>query len=511
MRQYEMFEISLQGKEPEGSFVNVDVEAVFAWGDQEKKVKGFYAGEGIYKVRFLPTEEGLHTWKVTGAVAAEGQELCQAADSAHHGRVQAEDTHFVYEDGSLYRPFGTTIYAFAHQSDALIDQTIHTLETAPFNKVRYCVFPKDYDYNKNEPQYYAFEKDAEGNWDVNHPCMKFWDHFEKILFKMDEMGIQTDLILFHPYDRWGFSQLSMEDNLTYLEYVIRRFSAVPSIWWSMANEYDLMFNRGIEDWHVFEQYIADHDSFHHLLSNHQCIVPYDFSRENITHCCLQLGCVERAAEFIEKYKKPVIYDECAYEGNLAHDWGNISAFEMVNRFWCLYAQGAYATHGEVFLSEDDILWWARGGVLKGESPERIAFLKDLLEHTDGPVVKWNPKEFAPEEERGTMLDKLKGQREDSPLIYAMNHPTEEQKGFVKGMFKHPEYTGRIGKDFFIRYFYHTCPAIHTMYLPEDASYKIEVIDVWEMTRKQIYFDASGKVVFSLPGKEGIAVIATRVH
>ena len=29
-------------------------------------------------------------------------------------------------------------------------------------KVRHCVFPKHYDYNHNEPPYYAFEKDADG-------------------------------------------------------------------------------------------------------------------------------------------------------------------------------------------------------------------------------------------------------------------------------------------------------------------------------------------------------------
>ena len=38
-----------------------------------------------------------------------------------HGMVKAVDTHFEYEDGTYYYPFGTTIYALAHQSEELIN------------------------------------------------------------------------------------------------------------------------------------------------------------------------------------------------------------------------------------------------------------------------------------------------------------------------------------------------------------------------------------------------------
>ena len=48
---------------------------------------------------------------------AEGHETCEAADSEHHGLVKAVDTHFEYEDGKLFQPFGTTVYALAHQED----------------------------------------------------------------------------------------------------------------------------------------------------------------------------------------------------------------------------------------------------------------------------------------------------------------------------------------------------------------------------------------------------------
>ena len=573
MRQYEMAELAWQGEEPEGSWADVCLDAVFSCGGWEKAVRGFYAGNSIYKVRFLPERAGKYFWRVTGEIEAEGEAVCEPAccgvwyagedphsggrpsdrenrcreemqydrekccggerqysggsqygaeyrkavssgsdsrklralEGAGHGPVRACGRHFMYEDGTRYTPVGTTVYALAHQPEALIRRTLKTLSEAPFNKVRYCIFPKSYDYNHNEPELFAFHRKPDGTWDVNRPCMEFWEHFERIITELDKMGIQSDLILFHPYDRWGFAELSMEENRIYLDYLLRRLAAFPSVWWSMANEYDLMFQRGISDWYELEEYIAAHDPYGHLLSNHQCIVAYDFGRKNVTHCCLQLRDVNRAKEFSEKYQKPVIYDELAYEGNLPLDWGNISGFELADRLWSLYAQGAYGTHGEVFLSDDEVLWWAKGGILKGESPARIAFLKTVLQEADGPLEAWNLLEFAEPGEGFSVADMLRGVRKDNPLaeLYYFGEGPEKD-----GMFRSPEYAGRYGTQFFLRYFGRTCPGLTTLYLPEDRSYQVEVIDIWEMTKTRAYFGASGKTRIRLPGKEGIAVLAT---
>ena len=37
--------------------------------------------------------------------------------------------------------------------------------------------------------------------------------------------------------------------------------------------------------------------------------------------------------FMEKYKKPIVWDEICYEGNLELGWGNITGQELVRRFW----------------------------------------------------------------------------------------------------------------------------------------------------------------------------------
>lgn len=151
MYQYEVFEINLKGPKPTGSHVHVDVNAEFSLCGETTAVKGFYAGNGIYKVRFYPTKTGVCTYTVTGIVQAGGEEEVLPARDGMHGRVKASGTHFTYEDGSPYYLFGTTVYALLHQERELLEQTLSTLERAPFNKIRICVFPKHYLYNENDP------------------------------------------------------------------------------------------------------------------------------------------------------------------------------------------------------------------------------------------------------------------------------------------------------------------------------------------------------------------------
>lgn len=165
MRQYETFELTFRGPEAEGSRAQVDLQAEFTLSGETKRVKGFYAGDGVYKVRFYPAATGSCNWKVWGAVSGTGEEFCEPAVS--HGMVRVSGRHFKYEDGIWYRPFGTTVYALVHQEKALVDTTMETLRKAPFNKVRFCVFPKHYDFNHNEPEYYPFEKRTENGMYIN--------------------------------------------------------------------------------------------------------------------------------------------------------------------------------------------------------------------------------------------------------------------------------------------------------------------------------------------------------
>ena len=192
------------------------------------------------------------------------------------------------------------------------------------------------------------------------------------------LGIEADLIVMHPYDRWGFSMMKAEDDDRYWKYVLARFSAYRNVWWSLANEYDLMHEKTLSDWERYAGIICEKDPYHHLRSIHNCKAYYDYNLPWITHCSIQRTETYRSSELVnewrEKYHKPVILDEICYEGNIQFGWGNISGEEMTRRFWEAFCRGGYPGHGETYLSPDRILWWSHGGVLHGTSPDRIRFL-----------------------------------------------------------------------------------------------------------------------------------------
>ena len=48
-------------------------------------------------------------------------------------------------------------------------------------------------------------------------------------------------------------------------------------------------------------------------------------------------------------------------------------------------------------------------------------------------------------------------------------------------------------------------------LPENGKYKVEIIDIWEMTRKLAVQNVHGQIRIGLPGKEGIALLITRLE
>jgi len=489
------------------TWARTDLKVSFSNEEKTVTVKGFYDGGNVYRARFLPENKGHWEWRTEGIVEETGSFEC--VDTGLKGRVRAAGTHFEYANGDIYRPFGTTVYALAHQEDALVGETLESLKHSPFNKVRMCVFPKHYDYNHNEPPVDPFEKDDKGRWDVDRPCVLFWQRFEHILKKISDMGMQIDLILFHPYDRWGFSRMTMEENRRYLDYLLARLSAWPNIWWSLANEYDLFPHLKMEDWFEIEEYVAAGDPFHHLLSNHNCTALYPFERENVTHCCIQSSWTEHAGEWLREYRKPVIYDEMRYEGNIPHRWGNLSAFEMVHRFWTVCVSGAYATHGETFVNDEGVLWWSRGGQLRGESPARIAFLKGIMDELPGPVEPWEENPFGGVEKMTE--EELEKQKEESPVGYCFARGIRAMEPLHRSAWISGEtiIRGRCGKDVFLRYMGRDCASSVEMALPEDEKYRVEVIDIWNMTRTEAMRDASGRIRVELPGKEGMAVLAVK--
>jgi hypothetical protein len=188
---------------------------------------------------------------------------------------------------------------------------------------------------------------------------------------------------------------AIEDD-RYLRFVVSRLAAFRNVWWSLANEHDFMREKRETDWDRFIEIIAVTDPYHRLCSIHNGTLLYNHTHPYLTHASIQNGSATedagRAILYRDVYRKPIVFDEVKYEGNISRRWGQLTAEEMVRAFWEGTIAGTYVGHGETYLHPDDVLWWSKGGVLHGESPSRIAFLRDVIEDAppEGiePIDKW---------------------------------------------------------------------------------------------------------------------------
>jgi hypothetical protein len=471
------FEVELPGPRDGNPFAEVELSAEFRCGDRRHWVDGFYDGDGMYRIRFMPDGEGQWSYSTQSNRPAldgkSGQFTCGPAAAGNHGPVRVgKNCQFAYADGTRYTCFGTTCYAWTHQPEELQEQTLRTLAAAPFNKLRMCVFPKNYIYTKNEPELYPFVKKSGGGFDLRRFDPAFWDNLERRISQLRDLDIEADLILFHPYDegRWGFDRMDDATDDFYLRYVVARLAAYRNVWWALANEYDLMKHKQAEDWDRFFRILVERDPCQHLRSIHNGIRWYDHSKPWVTHASIQDPNPVRAAELREQYHKPVVFDECCYEGNIEWLWGNASPELMTQRFWDGFLHGGYVGHGETYVEPHDILWWSKGGVLHGSSPERIAFLRRIIEEAPAGLA-----------------------------------PNTGMFGWESRTFGVLEVPGQ----YYLVYFGPHQPARKYLRLPKEGRFAIEVIDTWNMTITPLPGAYSGTCRLELPGKPYIAVRVRR--
>lgn len=493
--RYDLLEVTLKGPSEGNPFVEKTLSGAFLGAGEQVKANGFYDGDGIYRVRFMPSFTGVYTFTLTANFLVEpltGQFTVGAARANNHGPVGVTGGyHFAYADGTPYYSVGTTCYVWALQSDQEIENTLRLLEEARFNKIRFCLLPKHYAYNLREPRSYPYlgtpmdssvlttenfnsytGKTAGNHWDFSRFNPQHFQHLERCVARLGEIGVQADIIVMHPYDRWGFSSMTSTEDERYWNYVVARFSAFHNVWWSLANEYDLMPQKSIADWERYGEILVNSDPYHHLRSIHNCKGFYDYHRPWITHCSIQRQECYMSAEYVnvwrETYKKPVVVDEMSYEGNLSFGWGNITGEEMLRRCWETVCRGGYPGHGETYHSEEGPVWWSHGGALLGESYKRMGFLLDVLKSVPGhgiaPIsLKWDMVSAVPECEWMRPI-----------------------------------------KSWYLVYFSFMQPIAREFYFDESTPFLVEVLDTWNRTI-EAQGVKRGRFTVTLPGRPYMAV------
>jgi hypothetical protein len=495
VERWGLYEIVLDGPKTGNPFVDVTLAAEFRNGTQTVTVPGFYDGDGVYKIRFSPEVEGAWQWRTISNAKAlavrTGTFTARPAIGGNHGpvRVTLDGYHFAYADGTPFRQIGTTAYAWAQQSDAQCALTLQTLKTAPFNKLRMCVYANV----KAEPiEPYLYTGAGPKDWDTARFNPAFFRRFEDRVAKLQALGIEADIILHHPYDKvHGYAEMARPDEERYLRYVIARLGAYRNVWWSMANEFDLVKAKSPADWDHIGQFVADSDPHQRLRSIHNCKAFFDNRKPWVTHSSIQNGMSvkddTRAEIYRSVWEKPVVFDEICYEGKSDLRWGNLTGEEMVSRFWHGLIAGTYVGHGEVLTAENlspDGGWTGIGGRLLGTSIPRLAFLKTVMEVGPkpgvDPVDKWWDRHIG----------------------------------------------GQAGQ-YYLRYFGDQMPSEWPLDLPKQAlsggeQFRVELIDTWNMTftpvegvftmqKKDGYsFNDPSRPVIALPGQPWMAVRIVRV-
>jgi hypothetical protein len=396
-------EITLQSRQTYGNpFADVTVQGRFGSQGKEVTVDGFHDGGHTWRVRFMPDTAG--AWSFT-TVSADPELNGKSGSFAvvdpgpgNHGPVMVKNQrHFAYTDGAPYFPLGTTLYNWLNRDRDLEIRTLATLSRNPFNKVRFLVFPKWMVFNRVDPPLFPYVQPQPGKFDLDRFDPEFFSHYESRIRDLAALGIEADIILFHPYDKWGFASMDQRHDDAYLRHVVARFAAFRNIWWTLANEFDVFPQQ--KDWRHLGELIARIDPYGHLRGIHNCCVAfYDNSQSWITHVILQDITPQRRtpaarddssiALDARKIGKPVLVDEYGYEGNNGMAWGNLGPREAVEEHWAITMAGAYGSHGETYVNPGNLLWWSVGGEIVGEAPARLGFLKRIL--SEAPYTEMEP-------------------------------------------------------------------------------------------------------------------------
>jgi hypothetical protein len=135
---------------------------------------------------------------------------------------------------------------------------------------------------------------------------------------------------------------------------------------------------------------------------------------------------------------------------------------LVRRFWEGAVRGGYVGHGETYFSADEIIFWAKGGVFKGTSPPRIAFLRHIL--AGGPE------------------DGLEPLPSDWDLPWA-----------------------GITDRYYLAYFGLSRPRFRIFAMRPGTAYAVDVIDTWNMTVDTLPGTYEGTFRVDLPARLYLAV------
>lgn len=109
-KKWEIFELAVEGPQEGNPFLEQSVYATFRNENETVTCEGFYDGEGIYRVRFMPSFEGRYSYCLESSfgLREEGAFVVTSANEYNHGPVrvaldyplQCAENRFIQELGT---------------------------------------------------------------------------------------------------------------------------------------------------------------------------------------------------------------------------------------------------------------------------------------------------------------------------------------------------------------------------------------------------------------------------
>lgn len=376
--KWTIHEISLNSSQEYGNpFQDVIVTATFRTpSNNEMNINGFYAGEGIWKIRFILNELGTWSYVIysndeqidgqTGFVnCIPSQDLGPIVidpDYPHHFKF-ADGGHFYYNGNTCKALFATPksgpyggwkdfidYCAEMKFNSIIVYLYIPTIATS---SSAWAGRPDEIDYHVSV---WPMKGDSNVMGDIQNPStidfnrfyLPYWDKVDHIAQYMKKKGIVA-YIFFHSDDAVNVTNdkdfsnptaLTRDQEKLYFKYALARLASYTNVRWVLCLEY----NEYRDDAWAREMgnFVKQNDPYEHLLSVHSHM-DFHFGDEDWADFIVYQGSAFETPIYLEdrKYNKPMANDENGYEPRKALD------YEVRMNNWVLAMTGVYSSYGHI--------------------------------------------------------------------------------------------------------------------------------------------------------------------
>ncbi len=383
------YEVTLELAEPApGNPFEHRIKAVLFTPTQQRTIDGFCDDPSgrIYRVRFMPTEPGPHTYEIDGKTGA-----FTARDEGNPGMLRPRGAHF--EWSGTGEPFfwnSTTAYMLNGLSEPRAFEALDRLARYGINRVRVALCPsRQKDASRwceptvTERDDFTFrcapwpaqnpESFDDPQYDTSRFEVETWQKLERIVDHARHLGIVVQIIFVmdaQEPQNYPFDRESLDDprERAYYRYAIARLASRANIEWCIANEWALF--RADEWVDAIGPFIAETDPYGHLLTVHgHGHFPFA-GRDWCTHAQFQVWDEHGGHEWALKTRAamprpiPVVNEEFGYEDHYPYPWGEgrlapcRNPQDRARIAWGLAMAGCWATTGEY--SGDGVGGWING-------------------------------------------------------------------------------------------------------------------------------------------------------